>query len=55
MVFIPEWLTSTILVYRPLLADIVQADDVKELCRILVVLSGEAARIAAGKELWHFS
>ncbi|KAL0919962.1 hypothetical protein M5K25_009054 [Dendrobium thyrsiflorum] len=30
--------------YRPLLADIVHTEDVKELCRILVVVSGEAAK-----------
>ncbi|KAH7682470.1 Lin-54 family protein [Dioscorea alata] len=31
-------------VYRPLLADIIQPDDVKELCKLLVVVSGEAAK-----------
>ncbi|KAG0461212.1 hypothetical protein HPP92_021509 [Vanilla planifolia] len=44
-------LGSSKLTYRPILADIVQTDDVKELCRILVVLSGEAARIAADKKV----
>ncbi|KAG0465586.1 hypothetical protein HPP92_019750 [Vanilla planifolia] len=46
-------LGSSKIAYRPLLADIVQADDVKELCRILVVLSGEAARIAADKKVYE--
>ena len=33
---------------RPLLADIIQAEDVKELCKLLVVVSGEAAKALAG-------
>ncbi|KAG2713117.1 hypothetical protein I3760_04G160000 [Carya illinoinensis] len=33
--------------YRSLLADIIQPQDVKELCSVLVVLSGEAARTIA--------
>ncbi|KAJ0989248.1 hypothetical protein J5N97_007604 [Dioscorea zingiberensis] len=38
-------------VYRPLLADIVQLDDVKELCKLLVVVSGEAAKRFADREI----
>lgn len=34
---------------RPLLADIIQADDVKELCKVLVLMSGETAKTFAGK------
>lgn len=34
--------------FRPLLADIVQAEDIKELCKLLVVVSGEAAKAYAG-------
>ncbi|KAL6614475.1 hypothetical protein ACP70R_036745 [Stipagrostis hirtigluma subsp. patula] len=37
--------------YRPLLADIVQAEDVKELCKLLVVVSGEAAKAYAGRKI----
>ncbi|PKA61218.1 Protein tesmin/TSO1-like CXC 5 [Apostasia shenzhenica] len=37
--------------YRPLLADIVHSEDVKELCRILVVVSGEAAKTASDKDV----
>jgi hypothetical protein len=33
---------------RPLLADIVQEEDIKELCKLLVVVSGEAAKTYAG-------
>ncbi|MQL89042.1 hypothetical protein Taro_021608 [Colocasia esculenta] len=40
---------STKLTYRPLLADIIQAEDVKELCKLLVVVSGEAAKAFAEK------
>ncbi|XP_062222148.1 protein tesmin/TSO1-like CXC 6 isoform X2 [Phragmites australis] len=36
--------------YRPLLADIVQAEDIKELCKLLVVVSGEAAKAYAGRK-----
>ncbi|TVU35031.1 hypothetical protein EJB05_16897 [Eragrostis curvula] len=36
--------------YRPLLADIVQAEDIKELCKLLVVVSGEAAKAHAGQK-----
>lgn len=36
--------------YRPLLADIVQAEDVKELCKLLVVVSGEAAKTYADRK-----
>lgn len=36
--------------YRPLLADIVQPGDVKELCKLLVVVSGNAAKAYAGKK-----
>ncbi|XP_020584776.1 protein tesmin/TSO1-like CXC 5, partial [Phalaenopsis equestris] len=35
--------------YRPLLADIVHTEDVKELCRILVLVSRQAAKTAADK------
>jgi len=34
--------------YRPLLADIVQEQDIKQLCKLLVVVSGEAAKAYAG-------
>jgi hypothetical protein len=34
--------------FRPLLADIVQEEDIKELCKLLVVVSGEAAKAYAG-------
>jgi hypothetical protein len=34
--------------FRPLLADIVQTEDIKELCKLLVVASGEAAKAYAG-------
>ncbi|PVH38013.1 hypothetical protein PAHAL_5G150300 [Panicum hallii] len=36
--------------YRPLLADIVQEEDIKELCKLLVVVSGEAAKAYAGRK-----
>ncbi|KXG33425.1 hypothetical protein SORBI_3003G303800 [Sorghum bicolor] len=36
--------------YRPLLADIVQEEDIKELCKLLVVVSGEAAKTYAGRK-----
>ncbi|XP_062206937.1 protein tesmin/TSO1-like CXC 6 isoform X2 [Phragmites australis] len=36
--------------YRPLLADIVQAEDIKELCKLLVVVSGEAAKAYTGRK-----
>ncbi|KAJ4806555.1 Tesmin/TSO1-like CXC domain-containing protein [Rhynchospora pubera] len=36
--------------YRPLLSDIVQNEDVKELCKLLVVVSGEAAKAFAGRK-----
>ncbi|KAL6845527.1 hypothetical protein ACP4OV_025022 [Aristida adscensionis] len=36
--------------YRPLLADIVQTEDVKELCKLLVVVSGEATKAYAGRK-----
>lgn len=35
---------------RPLLADIVQTEDIKELCKLLVVVSGEAAKAYAGRK-----
>ncbi|XP_002514278.2 protein tesmin/TSO1-like CXC 5 isoform X1 [Ricinus communis] len=35
--------------YRSLLADIIQPQDLKELCSVLVVLSGEAAKTLAGQ------
>lgn len=34
--------------WRSLLADIIQSQDIKELCSVLVVLSGEAAKTLAG-------
>jgi hypothetical protein len=43
--------------YRPLLADIVQPGDVKELCKLLVVVSGNAAKAyagIAGLTFWDF-
>ncbi|XP_015689950.2 protein tesmin/TSO1-like CXC 5 [Oryza brachyantha] len=36
--------------YRPLLADIVQQEDVKDLCKLLVVVSGKTAKAYAGKK-----
>ncbi|CAL4973934.1 unnamed protein product [Urochloa decumbens] len=36
--------------YRPLLADIVQTEDIKELCKLLVVVSGEAAKAYADRK-----
>ncbi|KAF3339801.1 protein tesmin/TSO1-like CXC 5 isoform X4 [Carex littledalei] len=36
--------------YRPLLADIIQTEDVKELCKILVVASAETAKAHAGRK-----
>ncbi|RCV27454.1 hypothetical protein SETIT_5G326500v2 [Setaria italica] len=36
--------------YRPLLADIVQTEDIKDLCKLLVVVSGEAAKAYAGRK-----
>lgn len=41
--------TPSKITYRSLLADIIQPDDVKELCSVLVVLTGEAAKAAAEK------
>ncbi|KAE8688456.1 Protein tesmin/TSO1-like CXC 5 [Hibiscus syriacus] len=38
--------------YRSLLADIIQKQDLKELCSVLVVLSGEAAKTLAG--IWEY-
>ena len=50
--------------FRPLLADIVQEQDIKQLCKLLVVVSGEAAKAYAGialaimlvlpSEFYHF-
>jgi hypothetical protein len=34
--------------FRPLLADTVQAEGIKELCKLLVVVSREAAKAYAG-------
>ncbi|KAH0464030.1 hypothetical protein IEQ34_006816 [Dendrobium chrysotoxum] len=45
----PASLGSAKATYRPLLADIVHTEDVKELCRILAVVSGEAVKTAADK------
>jgi len=50
--------------YRPLLADIVKEADIKDLCKLLVGVSGEAAKAYAGialaimlvlpSEFYHF-
>lgn len=45
----PSSLGSAKATYRSLLADIVHAEDVKDLCRILVVVSGEAVKTATDK------
>ncbi|XP_020571126.1 protein tesmin/TSO1-like CXC 5 [Phalaenopsis equestris] len=45
----PAPLGSAKATYRPLLADIVHNEDVKELCRILAVVSAEVVKTAAGK------
>ncbi|XP_078151430.1 protein tesmin/TSO1-like CXC 5 isoform X2 [Carex rostrata] len=36
--------------YRPLLADIIQTEDVKELCKLLVVVSAESAKALASRK-----
>ncbi|KAL5222241.1 hypothetical protein ABZP36_026954 [Zizania latifolia] len=36
--------------YRPLLADIVHPEDVKDVCKLLVVVSGKAAKAYTGKK-----
>ncbi|CAN1148310.1 Protein tesmin/TSO1-like CXC 5 [Linum perenne] len=41
-------LTPSKFTYRSLLADIIQPQDIKELCSVLVVLAGEAAKTLAG-------
>ncbi|XP_058114188.1 protein tesmin/TSO1-like CXC 5 isoform X2 [Magnolia sinica] len=46
----PAALGSSKFTYRSLLADIIQAGDVKELCRLLVVVSGEAAKTLADEK-----
>ncbi|KAJ3695730.1 hypothetical protein LUZ60_001107 [Juncus effusus] len=43
-------LVPTKVAYRPLLADIVQHEDVKELCKLLVVVSGEASKNFADRK-----
>ncbi|KAG1367905.1 putative protein tesmin/TSO1-like CXC 5 [Cocos nucifera] len=45
----PAPLGSSKVTYRSLLADIVQCEDVKELCTLLVVLSGETAKTFADR------
>ncbi|XP_047053673.1 protein tesmin/TSO1-like CXC 6 isoform X1 [Lolium rigidum] len=37
--------------YRPLLADIIQTGDVKELCKLLVTVSGEATKAYTGRKI----
>lgn len=37
--------------YRPLLADIIQPGDVKELCKLLVTVSGQAAKAYTGRKI----
>ncbi|KAJ6698823.1 TESMIN/TSO1-RELATED [Salix purpurea] len=41
-------LGSSKITYRSLLADIIQSQDLKELCSVLVVLSGEVAKTLSG-------
>ncbi|XP_078431840.1 protein tesmin/TSO1-like CXC 5 [Wolffia australiana] len=41
---------SSKVTYRPLLADTIQPEDVKELCKLLVVVSAEAARAITEKK-----
>ncbi|GJM93059.1 hypothetical protein PR202_ga09581 [Eleusine coracana subsp. coracana] len=36
--------------YRPLLADIIQPNNIRDLCKILVVVSGKAAKAYAGRK-----
>jgi hypothetical protein len=43
----PVGMPSTKVAYRSLLADVVQPDVVKELCKLLVIVSGEAAKTCA--------
>ncbi|XP_010249672.1 PREDICTED: protein tesmin/TSO1-like CXC 5 [Nelumbo nucifera] len=45
----PATLGSSKSAYRSLLADIVQPEDVKELCALLVVVAGEAAKTLSDK------
>ncbi|XP_008793061.1 protein tesmin/TSO1-like CXC 5 isoform X2 [Phoenix dactylifera] len=45
----PGPLGSSKVTYRSLLADIVQPEDVKELCKLLVVVSGETAKTFADR------
>ncbi|MQM04144.1 hypothetical protein Taro_036937 [Colocasia esculenta] len=40
----PIGLACTKVTYRSLLADVIQSEDVKELCKLLVVVSGEASK-----------
>ncbi|ONK69057.1 uncharacterized protein A4U43_C05F18840 [Asparagus officinalis] len=47
----PTPLGSSKVTYRSLLADIVQQEDAKELCRILVLVSGEAAKAHSDKKV----
>ncbi|KAM0896054.1 hypothetical protein ACQ4PT_023431 [Festuca glaucescens] len=37
--------------YRPLLADIIQPGDVKELCKLLVTVSGQATKAYTGRKI----
>ena len=43
----PVGMPSTKVAYRSLLADVVQLDDVKELCKLLVIVFGEATKTCA--------
>ncbi|XP_072966518.1 protein tesmin/TSO1-like CXC 5 [Typha angustifolia] len=43
-------LGSSRVTYRPLLADVIQTEDVKELCKILVTISGEVAKAFSGRK-----
>lgn len=43
----PVGMPSTKVAYKSLLADVVQPDAVKELCKLLVIVSGEAAKTCA--------
>ncbi|XP_031474158.1 protein tesmin/TSO1-like CXC 5 isoform X2 [Nymphaea colorata] len=45
----PVALGSSRYAYRSLLADVVQPEDVKEFCKLLVVVSGEAAKTFTGR------
>jgi len=46
----PVGMPSTKVAYRSLLADVVQPDVVKELCKMLVIVSGEDAKTCVEKK-----